>query len=90
MISGKMKILSAAIVAAALLATVSVARTVHTRATAVGAHATNGQATSGQATSGQAIGAAPGQMTPAPRHRNFACPMANNADCEKIEMLLPM
>jgi hypothetical protein len=79
--SGKTKILSATAVAAALLATVAVARTVQTHVAA--ANATHGQATSSE-TVGMAI-----HTAPFVRHHNFACALANEADCEKIEMLLP-
>ena len=71
-----MKIISATAVAAALLATVAVARTVQTHVTAV------------QATSGQAIAAIP-HSAPFVRHDNFACALPNEAECEKIETLLP-
>jgi hypothetical protein len=74
--SNKMKIISATAVAAALLATVAVARTVQTHVTAV------------QATSGQAIATIP-HSAPFVRHDNFACALPNEAECEKIETLLP-
>jgi hypothetical protein len=42
-------------------------------------------------TTGKVIGTAPAQTTtPAPRHGIIACGMALDADCEKIEPLLPM
>ena len=72
--SSKMKIFSAAAVAAGLLATVAVARTVHTHVAALQA--------------GQIMSAAP-HTPPFVRHNNFACGLANEAECEKIEMLLP-
>ena len=75
--SRKMKILSATAVAAALLATVAVAHTVQTRV-AANAHATTIQVT----------GAVP-HSAPFVRHDNFACALANEAACEKIEGLLP-
>jgi len=80
MISRTTKFLSAAAVAAALIATVAVGRTVQTHAVAAGAHTTHGSA----------INAAPGQITPFRRHGILACPLANETDCEKLEMLLPM
>ena len=76
MITGKAKFLSAAVVAAALLATVAVARTVQTRVAINVMHR------------GETIGAAP-HTAPFVRHNNFACGLANETDCEKIEMLLP-
>ena len=76
--SGTMKILSAALVAAALVATVAVARTVHTRA-AAGDHPSISST----------VGAAARPMAPLARHGIVACPTANMADCEKIEMSLP-
>jgi len=76
MITARMKLLSAAVVAAGLLATVAVARTVQTHVAAA------------QLTHSQAIDAAP-HGAPFLRHDNFACALANAADCEKIEMLLP-
>ena len=76
MITGKAKILSATVVAAALLATVAVARTVQTHVTA------------NLAQRSETVGAAP-HTAPFVRHNNFACGLANEVDCEKIEMLLP-
>ena len=70
--SSKMKIVSATVIAAALLATVAVARTVHTHA------GTGPQAA--QST----VGAAPVQALPRP-HANFACPLANETECEKLD-----
>jgi hypothetical protein len=83
MISGKTRFLSAAVVAVALLATVAVARTVHTHA-----------ASADPATTSSAIGADSGhadlgQIAPTRQHRTIACPLANEADCQRIEMLLP-
>ncbi len=83
MISGKPRFLSAAVLAVALLATVAVARTVHTHA-----------APADQATNSSTIGAEPGhadlgQIAPARQHRTIACPLANESDCQRIEMLLP-
>ena len=75
--SSTMKILSATAVAAALLATVAVARTVQTHV-AANAHAATVQA----------VGTIP-HSPPFVRHDNFACAFANEAECEKIEMLLP-
>ena len=74
--STTMKILSATAVAAALLATVAVAHTVHTQVAAA------------QTTSGQAIATIP-HSAPFVRHDNFACALASETECEKIEMLLP-
>ena len=76
MITGRMKLLSAAVVAAGLLATVAVARTVQTHVAAA------------QVTHSRVINAAP-HSAPFLRHDNFACALANEAGCEKIEMLLP-
>jgi hypothetical protein len=82
MLARKAKFLSAAAAALALVATVSVARTVHTHTIPTDpAHVTTGKV----------IGTAPAQTTtPAPRHGIIACGMALDADCEKIESLLPM
>jgi 3-dehydroquinate dehydratase len=80
MITRKTKLLSAAVVAAALIATVAVGRTVQTHTVAAGTHATHGSANS----------AAPGQIMPSRLHAIIACPLANESDCEKLEMLLPM
>jgi hypothetical protein len=76
MTMGKAKFLSAVVVAAALLATVAVARTVQTHVAANVIHR------------GETIGAAP-HTAPFVRHNDFACGLANESDCEKIEMLLP-
>ena len=82
MITRKAKFLSAAAAALALVATVSVARTVHTHAVPTDpAHVTTGKV----------IGTAPTQTTThAPRRGIIVCGMALDADCEKIETLLPM
>ena len=65
--------------AVALIATVAVGRTIRTHAVADGAHATQGSA----------INAAPGRITPPQPHATVACSLANEPDCEKIEMLFP-
>jgi uncharacterized protein YqgC (DUF456 family) len=78
MIARKTKYFSAAVVAVALIASVAVARTVHTRAAA-----------DAQATTGSVTGASAGPMTAAPSHGNFACPLVNAADCEKLETWQP-
>ena len=80
MMSRKIRLLSAAAGIAALLATVAVARTVHT----------HGVPANNPVTAGKVIGAAPAQTTPARRHGIIVCGMALDADCEKIETLLPM
>lgn len=79
MISRKAKFFSAA-AAVVLIATVAVAHTVHTHtAPANQAHISAGKVTS----------APPAQTTPAP-YGSIACGMALDADCEKLETLLPM
>ncbi len=80
MMSRKIRLLSAAAGIAALLATVAVARTVHT----------NGVRANNPVSTGKVIGTAPSQATPARRHGIIVCGMALDADCEKIETLLPM
>jgi hypothetical protein len=77
MISRNAKFLSA--IAIALIATVAVARTIHTHVAPSGA----------QVTSGKVIGTTPPQMSP---HREgiIVCGMALDANCEKLESLLPM
>jgi len=79
MISRKAKFFSTAAAAVALIATVAVAHTVHTHTVANHAHISAGKVTS----------APPAQTTPAP-HGAIACGMALDADCEKLETLLPM
>jgi len=80
MISHKAKFFSAAAAAVALIATVAVAHTVHTHtAPANQAHTSAGKVTS----------APSAQTTPAP-YGAIACGMALDADCEKLETLLPM
>ena len=79
MISRKIRLITAA-AAVALLASVAVARTVHTHAPSAAGHATSGKVTTPHA----------GQ-TASPHHRGaIVCGMANDSDCEKLEMLLPM
>lgn len=80
MISRKIRLLSAAAGVAALVATVAVARTVHT----------NVVAANHPVATGKVIGTAPRQATPARHYGIIACGMALDADCEKIETLLPM
>lgn len=79
MISRKIRFTFAA-VAVALLATVAAARTVHTHVTGAGTHVTSGKAT----------GTPPSQPASPHRHGVIVCGMANDSDCEKLEMLLPM
>jgi hypothetical protein len=83
--SGKLRLLAAVVVTAAMLATMAAARTVHNRALAAGPHAANGQTPSINAG-----GAATGALAPSRPHDLLACPTPNEADCEKLEMLLPM
>lgn len=79
MISGKTKLLSAAVVAVALIATVAVARTVHTHTTSAD-----------QVHTGKVMGV-PDEAVSYPRHGIIVCGgVATAADCEKIEMMLPM
>jgi len=79
MISRKIRLITAA-TAVALLASVAVARTVHTHAPSTAAHATSGK-----------VVAPPASQTASPHHRGpIVCGMANDSDCEKLEMLLPM
>jgi hypothetical protein len=78
MISRKAKFFSTAAAAVALIATVAVARTVHTHTAANHAHISAGKVTSAPAA----------QTTPAP-YGAIACGMALDADCEKLETLLP-
>ena len=74
------KFLSAAVIAVALVATVAVARTVHTYT-----------APADQVRAGKVIGTAPGEATRYPRHGIIVCGgLTTAADCEKIEMMLPM
>jgi len=77
MISTKAKFLSAIVIA--LIATVAVARTMHTPVAPSGAHVTTGKV----------IGTTP---APAAPHRQgiIVCGMALDANCEKLETLLPM
>jgi len=79
MISRKIRFITAATVLA-LLASVAVARTVHTHAP-----------TASQATSGKVVTGTPTNQSASPhRHGVIVCGMANDSDCEKLEMLLPM
>jgi len=80
MISRKIRLITAA-AAVALLASVAVARTVvHTHAPSTAAHATSGK-----------VITPPAGQTASPHHRGaIVCGMANDSDCEKLEMLLPM
>jgi hypothetical protein len=81
MISRKAKFLSAAAAAVALIATVAVAHTVHTHtAPANQAHLSAGKVTSPP----------PVQTKPAAPYGAIACGMALDADCERLETLLPM
>jgi len=80
MISRKIRFISAAAAVVALLATVAVARTVHTHVTTAGTHATSGKVT----------GTPPSQPASPHRHGVIVCGMANDSDCEKLEMLFPM
>jgi hypothetical protein len=77
MISRSAKFLSA--IAVALIATVAVARTIHTHVAPSGAHVATGKV----------IGTTP---APTPLHRQgiIVCGMALDANCEKLETLLPM
>ena len=77
MISRNAKFLSA--IAIALIATVAVARTIQTHVAPADAHVT----------SGKVISTPPAQM---PSHRQgiIVCGMALDANCEKLETLLPM
>jgi hypothetical protein len=61
------------------IATVAVARTIHTHVAPSGAHVTTGRV----------IGTTP---APTPLHRQgiIVCGMALDANCEKLETLLPM
>jgi hypothetical protein len=77
MISRNAKFLSA--IAIALIATVAVARTIHTHVAPSGAHLT----------SGKVIGTTSPHMSPH-REGNIVCGMALDANCEKLENLLPM
>ena len=80
MISRKTKLLSAAVIVVALVATVAVARTVHTHT-----------APADQVRAGKVIGTVPDEAVPYPRHGIIVCgSVATAADCEKIEMMLPM
>ena len=80
MISRKTKLLSAAVIAVALVATVAVARTVHTHTSPPD-----------QIHAGKVIGTLPNEAAPYPRHGIIVCGgVATAADCEKIEMMLPM
>ena len=79
MISRNIKFLSAAAMIA-LLATVAVARTVHTHTPSAASHATTGKV----------IGTPATQSASPRRHGVIVCGMANDSDCEKLEMLLPM
>src|SRR5262249_4284127 len=79
MISRKIRFITAATVLA-LLASVAVARTVHTHA----------PTTASQATSGKVTGTPTNQSASPHRHGVIVCGMANDSDCEKLEMLLPM
>jgi hypothetical protein len=79
MISRKIRFITAA-AALALLASVAVARTVHTRTPSAAAHVTSGKVT-----------APSSDQTASPhRHGVIVCGMANDSDCEKLELLLPM
>ena len=79
MISRKIRFITAA-ATLALLASVAVARTVHTHAP-----------TASQATSGKVVTGTPTNQSASPhRHGVIVCGMANDSDCEKLEMLLPM
>ena len=79
MISRKIRLITAA-AAVALLASVAVARTVHTHAPSTAANATSGK-----------VITPPAGQTASPHHRGaIVCGMANDSDCEKLEMLLPM
>ena len=77
MISRSAKFLSA--IAVALIATVAVARTIHTHVAPSEAHVTTGKV----------IDTTP---APTPLHRQgiIVCGMALDANCEKLETLLPM
>jgi len=77
MMSRNLKSLSA--IAVALIATVAVARTIHTHVVPSGTHFT----------SGKVSGTTPPQTLP-PRHGTIVCGMALDANCEKLETLLPM
>jgi hypothetical protein len=77
MISRNAKFLSA--IAIALIATVAVARTIQTHVAP----------SDTQVTSGKAIGTPPAQ-TPTHRQGIIVCGMALDANCEKLETLLPM
>ena len=78
MISRKIRFITAA-ATLALLASVAVARTVHTH-TPNAAHVTSGKVTT-----------QPSDQTASPhRHGVIVCGMANDSDCEKLELLLPM
>jgi hypothetical protein len=74
MISKNAKFLSAAL---ALIATVAVARTIHTHVAPSDAHVTTGKV----------IGTTPAQTAP---QGIMVCGMALDANCEKLETLLPM
>jgi invasion protein IalB len=78
MISRKIRFITAA-AALALIASVAVARTVHTHTPSAAAHATIGKVTT-----------PPSETAPPHRHGVIVCGMANDSDCEKLEMLLPM
>jgi hypothetical protein len=78
MISRKIRFITAAAVLA-LLASVAVARTVHTHAPTTASHATSGKVTG-----------IPNQSASPHRHGVIVCGMANDSDCEKLEMQLPM
>lgn len=75
MISKNAKFLSA--VALALIATVAVARTIHTQVAPSDAYVTTGKV----------IGTTPAQTPP---QGIMVCGMALDANCEKLETLLPM
>ena len=75
MVSKNAKFLSA--VALALIATVAVARTIHTNVALSDAHVTTGKV----------IGTTPAQPPP---QGIMVCGMALDANCEKLETLLPM
>jgi hypothetical protein len=75
MISKNAKFLSA--VALALIATVAVARTIHTHVAPSDAYVTTGKV----------IGTTPAQPPP---QGIMVCGMALDANCEKLEILLPM
>ena len=79
MISRKIRFITAAAVLA-LLASVAVARTVHTHAPTTASHATSGKVT----------GTPTNQSASPHRHGVIVCGMANDSDCEKLEMQLPM